>query len=244
MSVGAAIVEVLSSGRLFEYLARRPGNRATTVRCPRGRAGTTQCKRWAPGCGVSGMAPTMNQELSATDIALRKRLTELSVHVPCGGLRGPLRNGWQSCPDEDSPEIWPGCDVSRERDLCIVCFRATAGGTSRWAWLACDNCRAVNATLSSRFEIPSLALGRHSLMNGIGVAGGSTAEVKKQETRLAGFATRRYLLRGWRSREYARLASVFDPLADVPLCVWQSEWPPDRKASEDAFDRLLGESRP
>ena len=32
--------EKLKSGRLFGYLARRPGNRATTARCPRGRAGT------------------------------------------------------------------------------------------------------------------------------------------------------------------------------------------------------------
>lgn len=29
-------------------------------------------------------------------------------------------------------------------DLCVVCFRATAGGTLRWSWLACENCRAIN----------------------------------------------------------------------------------------------------
>ena len=42
--------------------------------------------------------------------------------------RTSARGRWQSCPDEDSPERWEGCDVSRERDLCIVCFRDTAGG--------------------------------------------------------------------------------------------------------------------
>ena len=31
-------------------------------------------------------------------------------------------------------------------------------------------------------------------------------------------------------REYSRLASKFDPLADVPLRVWQQEWAPSRKA--------------
>ena len=40
LSVGAVSCRQLPSGRLFGYLARRPGNRATTARCPRGRAGT------------------------------------------------------------------------------------------------------------------------------------------------------------------------------------------------------------
>jgi hypothetical protein len=84
------------------------------------------------------------RKLTATDAALRDRITGLSVHVPCGGLRGPVHGRWQSCPDEDSPEKWEGCDVSREYELCIICFRATAGGSSRWALLVCDDCRAVN----------------------------------------------------------------------------------------------------
>ena len=40
LSVAVATFKRLQSGRLFGYLARRPGNRATTARCPRGRAGT------------------------------------------------------------------------------------------------------------------------------------------------------------------------------------------------------------
>ena len=40
------------------------------------------------------------------------------------------------------------------------------------------------------------------------------------------------------------LASKFDPLADIPLRVWQQEWPPGKSASEDAFARLLGELGP
>ena len=63
-------------------------------------------------------------------------------------------------------------------DLCIICFRATAGGTSRWAWLACENCRAVNESIESRWGFRPFALGRHSLMNGIGVRGGSPPEVQ------------------------------------------------------------------
>ena len=40
LSAASLILEPLTSGRLFGYLARRPGNRASTARCPRGRAGT------------------------------------------------------------------------------------------------------------------------------------------------------------------------------------------------------------
>jgi hypothetical protein len=56
------------------------------------------------------------RKLSATDAALRERITELSVHIPCGGIRGPFKRyrlayppepvTWQSCADEDSPEKW------------------------------------------------------------------------------------------------------------------------------------------
>lgn len=192
------------------------------------------------------------QKLSATDAALRERITELSVHLPCGLIRGPVyrkRSGayvgwpgkWQSCPDEDSPQVWEGHDVSREYDLCIICVRATAGGTSRWSWLACDDCRAVNRALESAWGFRPFALGRHSLMNGIGVRGGASPEVQQEQiARLMEFMKHVQGLREWEKQEYGRLASRFDPLADVPLRVWQQEWPPGPGASWDAFSRLTG----
>lgn len=195
------------------------------------------------------------RKLSVTDAALRDRIIELSVHIPCGGLRGPLQRRslaypnlsvtWQSCPDEDSPEKWEGFDVSREYDLCVICFRATAGGRSRWAWLACEDCRAVNEKIGSRAGVRPFALGRHSIMNGIGVRGGVPAEVADEQlARLVEFARGDDRLRSWRREEYGRLASAFDPLADVPLRVWQEQWPPGSGASTDAFFRLLGRGLP
>jgi hypothetical protein len=190
------------------------------------------------------------RKLSATDAALRKRITELSVHIPCGGLRGPvpttckwehLHGRWQSCMDEDSPAKWGGCDVSRALDLCIICFRATAGGPTRWSWLACGDCRAINTAIESASGFRPFALGRHSLMNGIGVRGGGPPEVQTEQiARLVAFAKGDGRLRNWRREEYARLASRFDPLADVPLRVWQQQWPPGASASLDAFSRLTG----
>jgi hypothetical protein len=178
-------------------------------------------------------------------MALRERIKQLSVHIPCGGLRGPLTSRWQSCPDEDSPERWEGCDVSRERELCIVCSRGTAGGSSRWAWLGCHDCRAINDALTRAWGFRPLALGRHSLMNGIGVRGGAPPEVQKRQVdQLAAFAGNRQQLRDWGRQEYRRLAAEFDPLADIPLGDWQEQWPPGRRASADAFSRLLGRELP
>lgn len=189
---------------------------------------------------------------SATDAALRERIIDLSVHIPCGGLRGPLQRRspsqqvrWQSCRDEDYPIRWDDADVSREHDLCIICFRATAGGRSRWSWLACDNCRSVNAAVESVWGFRPFALGRHSLMNGIGVRSSAPPHVRnRQILRLAEFGRGDHRLHAWHDQEYRRLAGSFDPLADIPLRVWQEEWPPSRLASHDAFARLIGPGFP
>jgi hypothetical protein len=189
-------------------------------------------------------------ELTDTDAALRERLTELCVHIPCGGIRGPLQQKsryhpwlpvqWQSCRDEDSPQKWPGCDVSEEYALCIVCFRGTAGGRSRWAWLACEDCLSINGALEELWGFRPLALGRHSLMNGIGIRSGSPPDVVAEQTlRLTKFAKGHTNLREWRAAEYPRLAAPFDPLADVPLREWQQQWPPSRRASVAAFSGVL-----
>lgn len=135
---------------------------------------------------------------------------------------------------------WPGCDVSSKYDLCIVCVRATAGGTSRWAWLACNDCRAVNSAVEEAWGFRPLAVGRHSLMNGIGLRGGASPEEQEdQVSRLLHFVKHQSRLADWRREEFARLASAFYPLADVPLRIWQRQWPLSRAASVDAFSRLL-----
>ena len=117
--MAVATFKGLQSGRLFGYLARRPGNRATTARCPRGRAGTRRVQEvGARGRRRQERREMVDERLSAADRALRTRITQLSVHIPCGGLRGPLQRTsrpypglpirWQSCPDEDSPQKWAG----------------------------------------------------------------------------------------------------------------------------------------
>jgi hypothetical protein len=89
------------------------------------------------------------------------------------------------------------------------------------------------------------ALGRHSLMNGIGIRGGASPEVQEaQLQRLTEFITGNGGLGDWREREYPRMASAFDPDDDVPLHDWQQQWPPSRAASIEVFERLLGVTLP
>lgn len=190
-----------------------------------------------------------NESLSPADAALRESITELSVHIPCGGLRGPVQRSdpglWQSCRHEDSPQQWEGADVSRHYDLCIVCFRATAGGISRWSWLACLDCRSVNDTIAQVWGFRPFALGRHSLMNGIGMRGGLPPEVqRRQAEQLTEFAGGDWRLKAWRDHEYRLMASRFEPEADVPLREWQQAWPPGPTASREAFARLMGPAYP
>jgi hypothetical protein len=185
-------------------------------------------------------------ELSASDKAIRDRITELSVHIPCGGLRGPQPTWrWQSCTCEDIPQVWEGYDVSRARDLCIICFRDTAGGPSKYAWQACEHCRDVNTAIQHRSGVRPFALGRHSLMNGIGIRGGMPENVvDEQIAKLVEFVRGNPRLQAWRDSEYPRLAASFDPLADIPLPAWQEQWVPSLDASWDAFSRLIGFSLP
>lgn len=183
---------------------------------------------------------------SAADAALRRSITEFGVHLRCGTLRGPVRGYvWQSCGCEDNPVRWPGCDVSRERDLCIVCLRGTAGGVSRYSWLACPNCRTVNDELGSWYGVRPLALGRHSLMNGVPVRGGQAqGATRAQVDRLVSFARGLQWLAEQSKAEFARMAGELDDPGrgqDVPLRVWQQRFAPSPQASKEAFVRLLGD---
>lgn len=186
--------------------------------------------------------------ISARDEALREHITELCVHIPCGRLRGPVGGRWQSCPCEDTPENWEGCDVSREQDLCVICLRATAGGTSRWAWLACENCRRANNAVAKMYDDygdRSFALTRYSLTNGTAVTGRPRLhEAGQVPAGVQEYAAGDDRVRRWCESEYPRMAANFDPQADVPLRIWQQQWPPSIEASVKAYGRLLGHVTP
>jgi hypothetical protein len=197
---------------------------------------------------------TGTMSASARDLALRADLKQLSVHTPCGGIRGPVSKfrdltfyvgRWQSCPCEDAPVKWPECDVSRAFDLCTLCLRATAGGTIRWSWDACDTCRAVNDGIGAILGRSPLALGRHSLMNETGVGLNPDVDprlVAKAHDALNGVVTGWEALSTWSQAEFARMAGrgPWGPNADVPLTTWLETYPSSMQASRGAFTRFTG----
>ncbi len=82
-------------------------------------------------------------------------------------------------------------------------------------------------------------------MNGICVKGGAPPEVQERQlAELKQFAMGHTDLRNWEKSEYKKLASIFDPLADIPLREWQDVWPPSWPASFDAISRFLGVELP
>jgi hypothetical protein len=190
-----------------------------------------------------------DEVLSDSDAAVRERISEPSVHVSCGQIRGPVRvdgeSRWQSCPCEDTPDVWEGCDVSRKHDLCLLCARATAGGTSSWSWLACAVCRTVAEELATDWGFTPFELGRHPRMNGYGIHIQDDDAGERLE-RACDFRSRYCNLEPWRILEVSRLAVVFADQQDIPLELWLEQWNYGRLASKSAIRRLIrrGESSP
>jgi hypothetical protein len=183
------------------------------------------------------------RKLSAADAALRERIVELSEHIPCGGLRGPVDGSWQSCGCEDSPERWEGVrriqgerpvhhllqgDGRRHIALVVAGVRGLPpgqrvhreAGVEVWR----SPIRPWPPQPNEQGRRPRRRYTRGS--GGADRPAGGVRQRRRPATRMA-------------QARYERLASRFDPLADIPL-IWQAEWPPGPEASVNAFARLLG----
>jgi hypothetical protein len=184
-----------------------------------------------------------------SDAAVRGRIIELSVHIPCGQIRGPVWAGgesqWQSCSCEDSPQAWAGGDTARRFDLCLLCARVAVGATTSWPWLVCVACRRAAEDLATRWGFTPFALGRHPEMNGYGIHIQDDDAPERLE-RACGFRSRYCNLEPWRTLEVSRLAVTFGEHQHIPLELWQEQWPYGRMASKSAIRRLIkrGESSP
>ncbi len=165
----------------------------------------------------------------------------LSVHLACAWVRGVTSYGRQGCPC-DPTEPWPRCDVSRLVDLCEVCARGTAGGVTRFSWLACQSCRTVEKALQEALGVRVLPVGRHSLMNGVGlqVAQAPASEVAEFTVDFEGLAASWHRLSEWGRAEALRLAATVDGEdPDVPLATWQERFPASLASSVNAYERYL-----
>lgn len=203
---------------------------------------------------VTGVPSSRVTGLSPSDAVLRGRITELGVHLRCGAIRGPAPRSltydpnqdvlWQSCGCEDRRVRWPGHDVSSAVTLCILCSRGLAGGSSRWSWLACEPCREVNKTVGRVIGAAApLPLGRHSIMNAVGIQGGSSrVEVDAGVEALLKMDRSWSALSDWSETEFRRLveAQPWTIDTDVPLPLWQRTFPASAATSRDAFRRFSG----
>ena len=174
----------------------------------------------------------------------RDDLSRLDVHVPCLRVVGPTEHGYQACVCEPrSP--WPGHDVSRIADLCSVCARGTAGGSSRWSWLGCACCRAVELELRALFGICVLPLGRHSIMNGVGRRLADRDSDAAFALSLNNLFTSQDRLHDWAEQESRGLAARLVGSPDrVPLLDWLTQFPASPERSVHAYERFLGVTLP
>jgi len=198
----------------------------------------------------------LNDELpriTTADALGGSQVRELSVHLRCGTIRGPLPitfegdietvHRWQSCRCQESPEKWPLCDVSRLYELCILCQRGVAGGVTRWSWEACRLCLDINRGIGKVLGRNPLPLGRHSIMNGVAIpTGGDREEVARGRETFMAMAGEWERLSVWQHAEIRRLADSrgWDHTKDIPLRVWQDTFVASTEESRDAFRRYTG----
>ena len=165
----------------------------------------------------------------------------LWVHVPCGELRGMTELGEQRCTCQARQDRWPGWDVSEIAQLCVVCVRGTAGGPTRWSWLACGNCRQLNEALGVSAGRGPLPLGRHSIMHGVAhrIAGASARTTEAFSVAVQSPTIGWDELMRWRQEEVQRLSAGAGISDEVLLREWGHRFPAGDHESRDALRRLL-----
>ncbi len=99
------------------------------------------------------------------------------VCTTCFGLTS-AGTGMQRCRCEEY-KAYPGVDCPSGFQLCYMCAASVAGGTGRYSWNVCESCLKFNRKLGSKYGV-SLPLGRHSIMNGLGIPMHATKRVQEE----------------------------------------------------------------
>lgn len=168
-------------------------------------------------------------------------MTEFELCLLCATLRGDTPLGRQGCRCRPG-DSWPGCDVSEEASLCVLCARGLAGGSSRWSHLACSSCLSWERAVRDRLGRVLLPLGRHSVMNGVRVPLDRLPRRAEEQfpalvNQFAGWDR----LQRWRQEEVQRLATL-GGLAEEAVSYrdWLELFPVSTEVSRDAYLRLRG----
>jgi len=92
----------------------------------------------------------------------------------CHRIRATVDGRWrQHCrcePDQEDREAWKPYDFPTAAELCRCCGTALLRSGSKWACWFCPGCLRLVRAFNARVGRCVIPIGRHTLMNGVGVA--------------------------------------------------------------------------
>lgn len=137
-----------------------------------------------------------------------------------------LGQGMQRCRCEEY-KAYPGIDCPSGYHLCYVCAAVVVGGTSRWAWNACESCLKFNRSLKGKYGV-SLSLGRHSIMNSIGVPmKASPEEQERAIEQMMKFINQSQSLEDWallQARTLFESVPSWQNMHYIPRAQWEAKF--------------------
>jgi hypothetical protein len=108
-----------------------------------------------------------------------------------------------------------------------LCAAVVVGGESRWSWEACESCLKFNRSLKTKYGV-SLSLGRHSIMNSIGVPiQASPEEQEKAVEQMIKFINQGQSLEDWaklQARTLFESVPSWQKVHYIPLEQWEAKF--------------------
>ncbi len=124
-------------------------------------------------------------------------------------------------------QAYPGVDCPSGFHLCYLCAAVVVGGESRWSWEACESCLKFNRSLKTKYGV-SLALGRHSIMNSIGVPIQATPEEQeKAVAQMMNFINQTQSLSDWaqlQARTLFESVPSWQKMHYIPREQWEAKF--------------------
>ena len=137
-----------------------------------------------------------------------------------------LGQGMQRCRCEEY-KAYPGVDCPSGYHLCYLCAAVVTGGESRWSWNACESCLKFNRSLKSKYGV-SLSLGRHSIMNSIGVQiNASPEEQERAIDQMMKFINQSQSLEDWallQARILFESVPSWQKMHYIPRAQWEAKF--------------------
>ena len=157
----------------------------------------------------------------------------------CDCARSQVRAGLRP-----SPTPWPGFDFEEAATLCYCCGAEVLRSGSRWSVWFCDSCKEQVRVLHQRYRRYLIPIGRHSMMNGFGLAGSEAQDqvaVTQFVLRISGLVDRINLLKSWASTIVAENVRRcgFKEGTDVPLLEYLDALVRHPVDKADVFARLI-----